>query len=232
MKNYKILLFDSDDTLLDFKKAEHDALCSAMTECGLEFTEELCKVYSEANKVYWKAFENGEIEKQEIYVGRFELFLKNAGIAYSAAELATRYEELLKKQFCKIEGAEQTCKALKDRYEMHIVSNGNVLVQLPRLDGSGLRPYFKEVFVSERVGFQKPQREFFDFVFAYLGNPNKSEVLIIGDSISSDILGGINAGIDTCLFGTAKNSGDIKPTYTVKNHNELRKLLLESEEII
>lgn len=232
MKSYKILLFDSDDTLLDFKKAEHDALSSAMTECGLEFSEELCKVYSDANKVYWKAFEKGEIEKSEIYIGRFILFLKNANIDYSAEILSLKYEELLKKQYQKIEGAEETCAALQGKYEMYIVSNGNIMVQLPRLDGSGLKPYFKDVFVSEKVGFQKPQKEFFDFVFSAIGGPDKSEVLIIGDSISSDISGGINAGIDTCLFGTELNVSDVKPTYIAKNHRELRKLLLESEEII
>ena len=232
MKNYKILLFDSDDTLLDFKTAEAHALAAAMKKCGLQFSEELCKVYSDANKVYWKAFEMGEIKKNEIYVGRFKLFLKNADIDYPADELATKYEELLKKQYCKIEGAEETCRALLGKYEMYIVSNGNIKVQLPRLDGSGLRHYFKDVFVSEKVGFQKPQKEFFDFVFNNLKITDKSEVLIIGDSISSDILGGIKAGIDTCLFGTQPNHSEIKPTYTVKNHKELRKLLLESEEII
>lgn len=232
MKNYKILLLDSDDTLLDFKRAEHDALSAAMTECGLTFNEELCRLYSEANDIYWKAFEKGKIKKSEIYVGRFELFLKNADIDYSAEILAHSYEELLKRQYQKIEGAEESCAALQNKYDMYIVSNGNVLVQLPRLDGSGLRPYFKDVFVSERVGFQKPQKEFFDFVFSAIGSPDKSDVLIIGDSISSDISGGINAGIDTCLFGTAPNLSDVKPTYIVKNHKELRKLLLESEEII
>lgn len=229
MKKYKTLLFDSDDTLLDFKKAEENALSAAMKQCGLTFTAELCKTYSEANKVYWKAFEKGEIEKKEIYVGRFELFLKNAGIIYSAKKLAECYEELLKKQYDLIEGAELTCTELQDKYDMYIVSNGNIKVQLPRLDGSGLRKYFKDVFVSEKVGYQKPQKEFFDYVFSSIGILNKSDVLIIGDSISSDICGGINAGIDTCLFLREPNLSGVSPTYTVKDHKELRKLLLECE---
>ena len=232
MNKYKVLLFDSDDTLLDFKKAEEKALCQAMIESGLPFNTELCKAYSEATKVYWKAFEKGEIEKNEIYIGRFEFFLKNANIDYSAKLLSQKYEELLKKQYDILEGADLTLKALQGKYDMYIVSNGNVNVQLPRLDGSGLRPFFKDVFVSEKVGFQKPQKEFFDCVFSSIGVCDKSEVLIIGDSISSDICGGINAGIDTCLFSAEPNSSDIKPTYTVLNHKALRKLLLESEEIL
>lgn len=232
MKKYNTLLFDSDDTLLDFKKAETKALCSAMNECSLPFSKELCETYSKANKVYWKAFENGEIEKKEIYVGRFELFLKNADINFPAAELAAKYEALLKKQYDKIEGAELTCKALKDKYNMYIVSNGNVFVQLSRLEGSGLKAYFKDVFVSEKVGCPKPQKEFFDFVFSSIGTTDKSKVLIIGDSISSDICGGINAGIDTCLFLREPNNSGVNPTYTVKNHKELRELLLECEEIL
>ena len=232
MKKYKTLLFDSDDTLLDFKTAESKALAAAMKEYGLPFSKELCNIYSEANKVYWKAFEKGEIEKKEIYVGRFELFLKNANIDYPAAKLAAKYEELLSRQYDIIEGADLTCEALQDEYDMYIVSNGNVNVQLARLDGSGFRRYFKDVFVSEKVGYQKPQREFFDFVFSSIGIKDKSEVLIIGDSISSDINGGINAGIDTCLFLSEPNLSGINPTYTVKNHKELRELLLEREEIL
>lgn len=232
MRKYKTLLFDSDDTLLDFKKAEAKALCAAMEFCGLTFTEKLCKIYSEANKVYWKAFEKGEIEKKEIYVGRFELFLKNIRINYPASKLASQYEEFLKKQYDMIEGAELTCTALQGEYDMYIVSNGNINVQLSRLEGSGLRPFFKDVFVSEKVGYQKPKKEFFNYVFSSIGIKDKSEVLIIGDSISSDINGGINAGIDTCLFLREPNNTGVTPTYTVKNHKELRELLLECEEIL
>lgn len=222
---YDILLFDSDDTLLDFKMSEFTALKEAMLGFGLPFSEKLAKLYSEANKVYWKAFEKGEIQKKEIYVGRFELFLNNAEIIFDAKKLATAYEEILKKQYFIIDGAKETCEELSKLYDMYIVSNGNILVQLPRLDGSGLRHYFKDVFVSELVGFQKPQKEFFDYIFNKIGVTDKSKVLIIGDSISSDILGGINAGIDTCLFSQNINTSGIIPTYTAKNHKELTKLL-------
>ncbi len=222
---YKILLFDSDDTLLDFKAAERSALEKAMKESGLPFSNNLAELYSKANDVYWKAFERGEIEKAQIYVGRFELFFKNADISYSPEKLSKKYEEFLKKQYFLIDGAMDTCVALKPLYDMYIVTNGNVNVQLSRLEGSGLKGCFKDVFVSERVGFQKPQKEFFDFVFESIGVADKSEVLIIGDSISSDISGGINAGIDTCLFSNKVNTSGIAPTYTVKNHTELRQLL-------
>ncbi len=227
---YTTLLFDSDDTLLDFKSAEKSALEKAMTDCGLAFSDNLCHIYSKANEVFWKAFEKGEIEKSQIYVGRFELFLKNADISFEAKRLSEKYEEFLKRQYNLIEGAMETCLALHELYDMYIVSNGNIKVQIPRLNGSGLRPFFNDVFVSEQVGFQKPQKEFFDYVFDSIGVTDKSSVLIIGDSISSDILGGINAGIDTCLFSQNINTSGITPTYTVKDHKELRQLLLTNWE--
>ena len=223
--NYTTLLFDSDDTLLDFKAAERAALEKSMTKYGLAFSDDFAKLYSEANDVYWKAFEKGEIKKNEIYVGRFKLFLKNADISFDPEKLSKAYEEFLKKQYNLIDGATETCESLYALYDMYIVSNGNVNVQLPRLDGSGLKRFFKDIFVSERVGFQKPQKEFFDYIFDSIGVTDKSKVLIIGDSISSDILGGMNAGIDTCLFSKLPNTSGITPTYTVKNHKELRQLL-------
>ncbi len=231
MMKYKVLLFDSDDTLLDFKAAEREALKKAMINCGLLFTEDFARLYSLASEHYWKAFEKGEIRKEEIYSCRFELFLKTAGISFDAQTLSEKYENFLKMQYNLIEGADDICAALKPHYDMYIVSNGNVKVQLPRLEGSGLRRYFKDVFVSERVGFQKPKKEFFDYVFKAIEIKDKSQVLIIGDSISSDILGGINAGIDTCLFSSNENTSDIKPDYTVKNHNELKELLLKEIKI-
>ncbi len=226
---YKTLLFDSDDTLLDFKAAERQALEKAMLSLSLPFNKEFANIYSLANAVYWKAFEKGEISKEEIYIGRFKLFLENINLDFNAEKLSHLYESFLKKQFDLIDGAKDICESLYGIYDMYIVSNGNVKVQLPRLDGSGLRKYFKDVFVSEKVGCGKPKKEFFDYVFKAIGVTDKSKVLIIGDSISSDILGGINAGIDTCLFGESKNISEIKPTYTVKNHKELKKLLLNSQ---
>ncbi len=222
---YEVLLFDSDDTLLDFKAAEKNALRLALTECGLEYNDALALSYSKANDVYWKAFEKGEIEKKEIYVGRFQLFLKNANIDFDPKTLSEKYEGFLKKQYNKIEGAQSTCEMLYEKYDMYIVSNGNVKVQLPRLEGSGLRPFFKDVFVSEAIGFQKPQKEFFDYIFKKISVTDLSKILIIGDSITSDIQGGINAGIDTCLFSSTDNKSGVKPTYTVRNHTELRQLL-------
>lgn len=227
MMKYSTLLFDSDDTLLDFKAAEAAALEKAMLKNALPFSEELLALYSAANVSFWKAYEKGEIKKSEIYVGRFRLFLENAKINFDPKKLSSDYEALLKNECQMIEGAEEICKKLKPHYKMYIVSNGNIYVQLSRLSKSGLDRFFDGVFVSERVGFSKPQKEFFEHVFEEIGVTDLSRVLIIGDSVSSDIKGGKNAGIDTCLFSA---SGEIKgadPTYTVHNHNELEKLLLK-----
>ncbi len=227
MMKYSTLLFDSDDTLLDFKAAEAAALEKAMLKNALPFSNELLAIYSAANDSFWKAYERGEIEKSEIYVGRFRLFLENAKINFPPEKLSGDYESHLKNECQMIEGAEEICKKLREHYKMYIVSNGNIHVQLSRLNKSGLDRFFDGVFVSERVGFSKPQKEFFDCVFKEIGATDLSQVLIIGDSISSDIQGGKNAGIDTCLFSPKGEIKGAEPTYTVRNHKELGKLLLK-----
>ena len=226
MMKYSTLLFDSDDTLLDFKAAEAAALEKAMLKNGLPFSKELLALYSAANISFWKAYEKGEIEKNEIYVGRFRLFLKNADIDFDPQLLSRDYESLLKNECPMIDGAMELCKKLRKHYKMYIVSNGNVHVQLSRLNKSGLDKLFDGVFVSEHVGYSKPHKEFFNHVFNAIGVKDLSRVLIIGDSVSSDIQGGKNAGIDTCLFAPCKLHTDITPTYTVSNHTELEKLLM------
>ena len=122
--------------------------------------------------------------------------------------------------------AEELCKKLSEKYELYIVTNGIGTVQQSRLAKSGLLPYFKDVFVSEKIGSQKPEKKFFDFVFENISEKDKSKVVIVGDSMSSDILGGINAGIDTCFFNPLGREEVYSPTYAVKSFKELENIFI------
>ncbi len=229
MMKYTTLLFDSDDTLLDFKAAEKAALEKAMKQCGLPFNNSLHILYSNWNKAFWEAYERGEIQKSDIFVGRFNSFLAEAGISYDAEKLSKAYEHRLGFEHQPITNAIELCRALQPHYKMHIVTNGNLNIQLPRLKDSGLISFFSKVFVSEQVGYSKPHKEFFDYVLNHIEETDKGKILIIGDSISSDILGGLNAGIDTCHFNPKGEATCANPTYTVKSYQELKELLLNNQ---
>ena len=222
---YTTLLFDSDDTLLDFARSEKEALKIALGEKGLPFSDEIHACYSRANKSFWEAYERGEIKKSEIYVGRFSKFLKESGIEADPEAIAREYEKNLAQQFFIIDGADTLCQKLLKKYDIYIVTNGNEQIQKSRLIGSGIIKLVKGVFVSEKVGAPKPEKAYFDYVFANIPEKDKSKILIIGDSQSSDILGGINAGIDTCWYNPLGKVGKYKPTYEVKSLNEIKEML-------
>lgn len=222
---YTTLLFDSDDTLLDFAKSEKYALKYALAEKGVAFSERLHSMYSSVNKGFWAAFEKGEIEKSEIYVGRFQKFLEQAEIMLNPVDMAESYEKHLAQQFFTLENAYQVCEYLKDRYDIYIVTNGKECIQQSRLKGSGIIDLVKDVFVSEAVGTPKPEKKYFDYVFSKIEEKDKSKILIIGDSQSSDILGGINAGIDTCWYNPFSQEGKYTSTYEIKELDQLIKML-------
>ncbi len=222
---YTTLLFDSDDTLLDFALSEKTALMQVMRENSLPFNDELYAAYSSANKSFWEAYERGEIDKSEIYVGRFEKFLQENNIDADPALIARGYESNLAKQFFTVDGAYELCQRLRSRYDIYIVTNGNENIQKSRLIGSGVIKLVKDVFVSEAVGAPKPEKKYFEYVFSKISEKDKSKILIIGDSQSSEILGGINVGIDTCWYNPSGKKGKYTPTYEIKNLSELEKML-------
>ena len=222
---YTTLLFDSDDTLLDFARSEKEALKLVMCDNCLPFSDDIHAAYSRANKSFWEAYERGEIEKSEIYVGRFKKFLKDSGIDADPALIARSYEANLANQFFMIDGAFELVKELREKYRIYIVTNGNEQIQKSRLNGSGLDCLVDGVFVSEAVGVPKPEKRYFDYVFSKIEEKDISKILIIGDSQSSDILGGINAGIDTCWYNPFGKTGKYTPTYEVKSLNEIEKML-------
>lgn len=227
MKKYQTLLFDVDDTLLDFGAAEKEALYLLFKDQKITLTDEIEERYKEINQGLWSAFEKGEINCDELVNTRFALLFKEYGKEVDGALLERNYRTHLEEGHQLIEGALELITSLQDRYNLYIVTNGVSTTQDKRLRASGLHTLFKDIFVSEDTGFQKPMKEYFDYVFARIPNILAEDTLIIGDSLSSDIKGGHLAGIDTCWFNAhmKPNNTEIMPTYQIQKLEELYQIL-------
>ena len=196
----KNILLDLDDTILDFKKCEHVALDTALTSLNIPHNESTLELYSRINELHWKKLETGELTRNQVLLGRFEMLFEQIG-ADCSGELAWKtYEEMLSRQHFFIPRAQEMLEYLKDRFDLYIVSNGTASVQDRRIEGADLEKYFKKIFISQRVGVNKPDVRFFERCFNEIDSFKKQETIIIGDSLSSDIQGGINAGITTCWY--------------------------------
>lgn len=223
----KYILFDVDDTLLDFGKAEAAAIRKTFERIGIPVTEELIRRYSEINAQQWARFEKGEITREKLLTERFDILFSELGINVPSEMAQASYEYLLGIGHYFVDGAEELLEALKDKYELYIVSNGNASVQDRRLKSAGIIPYFKDIFISERVGFNKPSAEFFEACFKRIPGFEKDKAVVVGDRLSSDILGGINAGVRTCWFNPKGEAPDpdIPADYEIKHLSELPALL-------
>ncbi|WHY29206.1 YjjG family noncanonical pyrimidine nucleotidase [Bacillus wiedmannii] len=227
MKKYKTLLFDVDDTLLDFQKAEKMALRMLFEEKGIHLTSEIERQYKKINKSLWDAFEEGEINRDEVVSTRFSILFKEYGEEIDGILFENNYRSYLEEGDQLMQGAFEFINQIQSEYDLYIVTNGISKTQDKRLRNAGFHALFKDIFVSEDTGFQKPMKEYFDYVFERIPNFSPEEGLIIGDSLSADMKGGYVAGIDTCWFNPEKksNNGEIVPTYEVQNFEELYALL-------
>lgn len=201
MNKFTTILFDADDTLLDFHKDERQALIKALTHYGVPVTEENIQIYSDINQGMWRQLEKGEITKPELKRTRFKKFFE--AINFTCEEdpftINEHYLSLLSEGGNTLEGAVDTVKKLHEEgYKLHIITNGIAATQAKRLTRSGLLPYIKEVFVSETIGYQKPRAEYFDAVLEKISEKDKTKILVIGDSLTSDIKGAMNAGLPCC----------------------------------
>ncbi|MEH6936243.1 YjjG family noncanonical pyrimidine nucleotidase [Bacillus sp. JJ664] len=234
MNKYKTLLFDLDDTLLDFGAAEKVALRLLFEEHQWNLTPEIEANYRVINQGLWKQFEDGTIERSEVLNTRFSTLLKEYGHIVDGTLLENSYRRYLEdgKQF--VDGAFELVKNIQNHFDLYIVTNGDSLTQYKRLSASGLQPIFKDIFVSEDTGFQKPMKEYFDYVFERIPNFNVNTGLIIGDSLNADIKGGQQAGLDTCWFNPHKkqNDTDLIPTYEIQNLDELYQILQVNKRVL
>ena len=202
MPRFDILLWDVDGTLLDFIAAEKAAVQTLFREFGLgECTDEMVERYSRINKEYWERLERGELSKPEILVRRFADFFASEGLdASKAPEFNEQYQVRLGDTVVFCDDSYELLSSLRGRVKQYAVSNGTVVAQTRKLRRSGFDRLLDGVFLSEELGYEKPAVEFFERVFAAIGEPDRERVLIVGDSLTSDITGGSRAGIRTCWY--------------------------------
>ena len=230
---YKLLLLDADNTLLDFDAAERHALSNTFADCGWEYNEQTYACYHSINDALWKELEKGNVTRSELKLLRFARTADwmrqngyhvpaNTDLEYMCARYILHLGECGKL----LDGADALCAALKERYRLSIITNGTASVQYSRMKHAGLEPYFEHLFISEEIGAEKPSPDFFAPVFAAFPGIDRREMLVIGDSISSDMKGAYNAGIDACYLNAGDAPQEPPIRYHAKNFEELMKFLL------
>lgn len=224
---YNTLLFDVDDTLLDFQAAEKQALTQLFATEGLTNSPELEDRYKTMNHQLWAAFERGEKTRDEVINQRFGLFFEALGVRVDSVDLERRYRKFLEEGHQLLGNSYQIVADLSKKADLYIVTNGVSQTQHRRLKDAKLVPFFKAIFVSEDTGYQKPMIEYFEYVFARIPQFDKAATVIIGDSLTSDIKGGINAGIDTIWLNSKSEqaSDEIHPTYTINQLDSIYRIL-------
>ncbi len=227
MSKYKTLLFDADETLLNFHRSETEAVKESLSFFSLPSTDEVIKKYSEINAGYWKMLERGEIEKQLLYPARWQSLIDFYGFDCIAEKISNKYIERLATKSYLIDGALEFCQKLHGRYRMYIVTNGQKEIQKSRLFPSPIFKYFDDCFISEDIGYEKPNILYFDTISHLIPEYDSDTTIIIGDSLTSDMAGGINAGIDTCWYNPHQKAvpEDIKLTYVATNYEDILNIL-------
>lgn len=212
---FDTVFFDLDNTILDFNKAERIALTRTLEELGVPPTEKTCARYSVINLAQWKLLEKGIITRREVKLRRFRLLFEELGVEADAEEAAAKYEGLLGIGHYFMEGAKELLEELFGMYRLYLVTNGTAAVQKGRIKSADLKKYFADIFISEEIGFNKPDVRYFESCFSRIPSFLKDKSVIVGDSLTSDIQGGVNAGIRTVWFhpaGTAVSEANGEET--------------------
>lgn len=220
MTKFPVILLDVDDTLFDFKMAEQSAIKETFDTFQIEPSDENIMLYSSINRKYWNKFDLGLITKERLLVERFEELLSMLKKDGDPELINKTYLSNLSKYSYIIPGADKFCEMLSKNHRLYIVTNGTVKAQVNRLKNAPFTKYITEVFISEKLGYQKPQKEYFDFVFNKIGLKNKEDAIILGDSITSDIKGGKNAGIATCLFDPLNEKDHSLCDFVISSYDE------------
>ena len=222
----EFLFLDLDDTILDFHKAERIALSKTIRDFGVEPTEDVLTLYHGINKWHWEQLELGTMTRDEVLVNRFGVLFGKLGKEVDATACARAYEHNLSIGHYFLPGAEEAVDALSKKYRLFLASNGTASVQKGRMTSANLYRFFETVFVSQEIGYNKPSLDYFDACFATIADFDKEKAIMVGDSLSSDIKGGINAGIKTVWVNPDhKDCGDIKPDYEIEYLHQLEALL-------
>ena len=223
----EFLFLDLDDTILDFHKAERIALSKTLRDFSLEPTDEVLTRYHIINAQHWRRLERREIDRQEVLVGRFRVLFEELGMEIDAGAVMKAYERNLSMGHYFLPGALEAVQSLHKKYRLFLASNGTAVVQHSRLQSAGLYPYFEQVFISQEVGFDKPSGEYFAACFAKIPGFCVGSAMMAGDSLTSDMLGGLNAGMHTCWITPASTPAraDIVPEYRLESLTQLEHLL-------
>jgi 2-haloacid dehalogenase len=223
----KNVLLDLDDTLLDFHRAEAEAIRHTLKEVGIDPTDETVSLYSKINRSCWAKLETGEYTREEVLHRRFDMLFEALNLSGNSHATQKLYEHRLSYGAYYLDGAEELLNELYGKYRLYLATNGIVNVQTRRINDSGIGKYFDGIFVSEKIGYNKPDKRFFEYAFSEMPDFSREETVIIGDTLTSDILGGLNAGIKTVFFNPKglKNDTGITPHYEIGSLSELPELL-------
>lgn len=223
----KNIFLDLDETILDFTKAERIALKNTLEHFGAPSGDSVLERYHDINIEHWKRLEKGELTREQVKVGRYEQLFSELGLSADASAVTRYYEGRLKIGHYFIDGAQEMLNSLFGIYRLFLVTNGSQRVQDGRIESAGIKGLFDGIFVSETVGYNKPDKRFFESCFDKIPDFSKAESIIIGDSLTSDILGGKNCGIKTVWFNknNVENKTDIIPDYEIDSLNQIRALI-------
>ncbi|MDE6749780.1 MAG: YjjG family noncanonical pyrimidine nucleotidase [Lachnospiraceae bacterium] len=229
MGRFTTILWDLDQTILDFKKSQNYALRYSFGKLGLEINDDIVSLYNDINDSYWKRMERGEIGKEEIHKGRFKTLFEQLGITgITTEEIEEIYQNALGSVFFFQDEADKLIMQLKEKgFKQYIITNGFNKTQANKVHISGLDKMVDGVFVSEIIGCPKPYKEYFDACLARMDGVLADECIIVGDSLTSDIQGGLNAGITTCWYNPTEcpNSLGISIDYEIRILRELLNIL-------
>ena len=222
----KYLFLDLDDTILDFKKAERIAIAKTIRDFDVEPTEEVLNRYHVINKWHWEQLELGKLTRAEVLENRFAVLFQELGKEVNATACARTYEKNLSIGHYFLPGAQEAVDSLHKKYRLFLASNGTASVQKGRMTSANLYRFIEKVFVSQEIGYNKPSKAYFDACFAQIPGFDPAKAVMVGDSLSSDIKGGIHAGIKTVWVNPDhKNCGDIRPDYEIEALSQLEALL-------
>lgn len=209
MGRFTTVLWDVDNTLLDFGYSQRVSLAECFRSIGREMTEEELALYARINDEYWRRLELGEVTKEQLLTGRFLLLFEKLGIeGVDVDGFRVRYQEGLGSSYAFLDGSLDICRSLRGKVKQYVITNGVTSTQRKKLELSGLWDVMDGIFISEEIGHPKPHRQFFDYCLAHVEEKDKSRILIVGDSLTSDIKGGLQAGIPTCWYHRSSGTMD------------------------
>lgn len=228
MGKYEIILWDVDQTLLDFKKSMDYALRAVFEKFGLRIDAKAIALYSSINESFWKRFEKGEITKQEVLHGRFSSLFERLSIQnISVEDFASVYQRELGSVYYYKDDSFRLCQELKKDYRQYAVTNGVTWTQQNKLKLAGFDKLMEDIFISEMIGSPKPYKEFFDRCFKKIPDFQREKTIIVGDSLTSDMLGGNRAGIACCWYNPEgqEKTGDVRIDYEIRNLWDVKEVL-------